>query len=86
MSTELSSYLSEMNKVYDETLSKIKKQKEENPSDYFLKLFLDNNEKVKDYIIHLSLGANLKNKDDNETAYKELLKRHTDFTNLVFSL
>jgi len=86
MSTELLCYLSEMNKVYDEALSNIKKQKEENPSDYFLKLLLDNNEKVKGYIIHLSIGSNLSDEEDNITAYKELLKRHTDFTNFVLSL
>ena len=86
MSTELSNYLSEMNEVYNEALSKIKKQKEENPSLKFLTLLLNNNEKIKEYITHLSLGSNLSNEDDNKKAYKELLQKHTEFMNFVLSL
>jgi hypothetical protein len=86
MSTELSNYLAEMNKVYDEALSSIKKQKEENPSDYFLTLLLDNNEKIKRYITHFSIGSGLTDIEDNRTALAELLKKHTEFTNFVILL
>jgi hypothetical protein len=86
MSTELSNYLAEMNKVYDEALSNIKKQKEENPTLKFPTLLLNNNEKIKEYVIHLSLGSDLSKEEDNKTAYKELLKTHTDFTNFMLSL
>ena len=86
MSTELSNYLTEINKVYDESLSSIKKQKEENPSDYFLTLLLDNNEKIKPYITHFSIGSGLLDKEDNRIALAELLKKHTEFTNFVISL
>lgn len=86
MSAELFNYLSEMNNVYDEALSNIKKQKEGNPSDYFLTLLLDNNEKIKPYIIHFSIGSGLNDVEDNRTALKELLKRHVEFTNFLMTL
>lgn len=86
MSTELSNYLTEMNRVYDEALLNIKKQKEENSDSYFLTLLLDNNEKIRPYITHFSIGSGLSNKEDNRTALAELLKKHTEFTNFVISL
>ncbi len=86
MSTELSNYLSEMNKVYDEALSSIKNQKDLDSTKGFLSLLLDNNEKIKPYIIHLSIGTGILNEEDNRKALQELLKKHTEFMNLVWSI
>ena len=86
MSTELSDYLSEMNKVYNEALSNIKQQKELDTTKGFLTLLLDNNEKIKNYISHFSSGTDISNEKDNKQALKELLKKHTEFMNFVWSL
>lgn len=85
MSTELSNYLSEMNEVYNEALSNIKKQKESEPTKGFLTLLLDNNDKIKNYITHLSIGTYLTDQEDNKKALKELLKKHSDFMEFVWS-
>ena len=86
MSTELSSYLSDMNKVYDEALLNIKQQKELDSTKGFLTLLLDNNEKIKNYITHFYIGTDISNEEDNKQALKELLKKHTEFMNFVWSL
>lgn len=86
MSTELSNYLSEMNKVYDEALSNIKNQKELDSTKGFLTLLLNNNEKIKHYIHHFSNGTGISNEEDNKQALKELLKKHTEFMNFIWSI
>ena len=86
MSTELSNYLSEMNKVYNEALSNIKQHKELDSTKGFLILLLDNNEKIKNYISHFSSGTGISNEEDNKQALKELLKKHTEFMDFVWSL
>lgn len=86
MSQELSNYLTEMNNVYDETLSNIEKEKKDNPSKNFLTLLLDNNDNIKSYITHFSIGTGISNEEDNKTASIALLKKHTEFMNSVWSL
>lgn len=86
MSTELSNYLLEMNNVYNEALLNIKQQKELDSTKGFLTLLLDNNEKIKNYISHFLIGTGISNEEDNKQALKELLKKHTEFMNFVWSL
>jgi hypothetical protein len=86
MSTELSNYLSEMNKVYDEALSNIKNQKDLDSTKSFLTLLLDNNAKIKPYVVHLFIGTGILNEEDNRKALQELLKKHTEFMNFVWSI
>ncbi|QYS92144.1 hypothetical protein JJC04_06125 [Flavobacterium covae] len=86
MSTELTNYLTEMHKAYDEALSNIRKQKEEDNTKKFLTLLLNNNEKVKNYITHFSIGTGLSDEDDNKKALIELNKKHVDFMNFVLSI
>ena len=85
MSEELQNYLNEMNKVYNEATTNIRKQYNENNSISFLDLLLSNNEGIKNYIIQLGIGTNLDNEEDNRIAMKELSKRNTEFTNFVLS-
>ncbi len=85
MSEELSKYLSEMNKVYDDAITGIKKQYSEDNSTSYIKLLLNNNHDIKKYVSHLNLGCGLSNSEDNKKALLELSKRHSDFINFVIS-
>ena len=86
MSSQLDNYLKNMNDAYDEVISNIKSQKAGNSSLTFSNLLLNNNGKIKDYIVHLSIGSGLTDDEENKVALSMLLERHTKFMNFLYTL
>lgn len=86
MSEEYNKYVSNMKSVYQSVENKIKSDFDNNNFNNELELLTKNNDKIKDYIVHLRIGTGLKDEKENLKALKELNETHINFMTSFYKL
>jgi hypothetical protein len=86
MSEKLDLYLNTMEVDFNSIQNDLELEKANPTNSDFLNWYLSNNDTVKKYITHLSIGANLGNKEDDLIAYTATFKKHVETMNLFYKL
>ena len=86
MSEKLDLYLNTMEAEFNSIQNDLEQEKASPTNSDFLNWYLSNNEIIKKYVINLSIGANLGNKEDDLTAYTATFKKHVETMNLFYKL